>query len=77
MLPIRLFRGTTDQLANLEQLDLVRLIEDRDGIRVALTEKGEDVQLLLHQVAEGVWARGGSDASRRRCRRLRRPGWMP
>jgi hypothetical protein len=75
-IPIGLFRGTTEQLAELEQLDLIHLIEDGDGIRIALTEKGDDVQLLLHQVVEGVWA-PHRHSNPRRCRRLRQPGWMP
>jgi hypothetical protein len=61
-----------DDLVQLEQLDLIRFIETADGIRVDLTEHGEDVQLGLHQVTDGVWHAG----SMPRCRRRRR-GWLP
>ena len=74
MLPIGLFRGTTEQLAELEQLDLIRVLEEDGEIRVDLTEHGKDVQLALHQVADGVWHAGVSISTR--CRRRRR-GWLP
>lgn len=62
-----------DDLVQLEQLDLIRFIETADGIRVDLTEHGEDVQLALHQVTGGVWHAEGPSS---RCRRRRR-GWLP
>jgi hypothetical protein len=68
--------GLYEELLELEQLDLIRLLEKDGEIRVDLTEHGEDVQLALHQLTDGVWHAGGDLGRSTRCRRRRR-GWCP